>query len=88
MTEEQMRQGQALMHNIWRAERVSESLEKAVVRVDKNTLAIFYEQPEDEIELLPEEQETLVSMRGAYIEVLRTANNRKLSKLKKEFEEL
>ena len=83
-----MQRGHALMQNIWRAERISESLEKAVVRVDKNTLAKFYEQPEDEIELLPEEQDALVSMRGAYIEVLRTANNRKLAKLKKEFEEL
>lgn len=44
--------------------------------------------PEDEIELLPEEQDALVSIREAYLEVLRTANNRKLSELKKEFEEL
>lgn len=86
MTEEQMRQGQTLMQNIWRAERISESLEKAIVRVDKSTS--YYEYLEDEIELLPEEQEVLDSIRGAYIEVLRTANNRNLSKLKKEFEEL
>lgn len=88
MTEEQLRKGNSLTQEISRAERVSGSLEKAVVRVDKNSLAIFYEQPEDEIELLPEEQDALVSMREAYIEVLRKANNRKLSKLKKEFEEL
>lgn len=88
MTEEQIRQGQALLNNIWRVERVSDSLEKAVVRVDRNTSGWCYEQPEVEIELLPEEQDALVSLREAYIEVLRTANNRKLSELKQKFEEL
>lgn len=88
MTEEQLRQGHSLTQEIWRAERISEGLEKVVVRVDKHTSGVFYEQPEEEIELLPEEQDALASMREAYLEVLRTANNRKLSKLKKEFEEL
>ena len=88
MTEEQMRQGQALLNSIWRVERISDGLEKAVVRVDKNISGMYYEQPEDEIELLPEEQDALASMSEAYLEVLRTAYNRKLSKLKKEFEEL
>lgn len=88
MTEEQIHQGQALMQEIWKAERISKSLEKAVVGIDKNSSGIFYEAPEEEIELLPEEQEALASMREAYLEVLRSANNRKLNKAKKEFEEL
>ena len=88
MTEEQIRQGHALLNNIRSVERVSDGLEKAVVRVNKNASGWHYEQPEDEIELLPEEQDALVSLREAYIEVLRTANNRKLSELKQKFEEL
>lgn len=88
MTEEQIRQGQTLMQEIWKAERMSKSLENAVVGIDKNSSGIFYEPPEDEIELLPEEQEALASMREAYLEVLRSANNRKLNKVRKEFEEL
>ena len=81
MTEEQINQGCTLLQNIRRTERISENLENAVVRVDKTCL--YYEQPEDVIELLPEELEALGSMREAYLEVLRTANNRKLNKLKK-----
>lgn len=88
MTEEKIHQGQALMQEIWKAERISNGLEKAVVGIDRNASGIFYEPPEDEIELLPEEQEALASMREAYLEVLRSANNRKLNKVRKEFEEL
>lgn len=76
------------MQEISRAERINESLTKTVVRVDNHTFDIYSAQPEDVIELLPEEQDALASMREAYLEVLRTANNRKLSKLKKEFDEL
>lgn len=88
MTEEQLRNGHSTLQAIWRLEKINEALKKAVVRVDRASTGMYINQIEYDIELLPEEQETLNSLQDAYLEVLRTANTRNLTRVKKEFEDL
>jgi hypothetical protein len=84
MTIEQLNSANSLRWSITDIERTSEILNKATVCIDKNKLAFGFN--EDSIELLPEEQDELESLRQAYLTVLRTANNRKLGELKSQFD--
>lgn len=83
MTIEQLNLAISLRREISNCELISERLDKAIVRIDTN---ISYGFEEREIELLPEEQEALESIRQAYLTILRTANNRKLDELKSQFD--
>ena len=84
MTIEQLKEASELRWAIVDLERRSEMLDKATVCVDKNRMAYGFE--EDSVELLPEEQEAIESLRQAYLTILRTANERKLNELKTKFE--
>lgn len=84
MTIEQLKEASELRWAIVDLERRSEMLDKATVCVDKNRLSYCFE--EDSVELLPEEQEAIESLRQAYLTILRTANERKLNELKTKFE--
>lgn len=64
----------------------AEILDKAKVCVDKT--ALLYGFQEEDIELLPEEENTIERIREAYLTILRTANYRKLAELTAKFEEL
>lgn len=59
--------------------------EELIIRVDRNR---HYGFEEESIELLPEEEEALKSIREAYRTILLTANNRKLEQARSEFEKL
>lgn len=83
MTIEQLNEASELRWAIVDLERRSEILDKATVCVDKNRIYGF---EEDSIELLPEEQEAIESLRQAYLTILRTANERKLNELQTKFE--
>ncbi len=87
MNLEQLRKGQNLAYAISHLENYEVILnnENLIIRVDRN---VHYHLDEDSIELLPEEEEALKSIREAYRTVLLTANNRKLDNLRKEFEKL
>ena len=87
MNLEQLRKGQNLSYAISHLENYEVILnnENLIIRVDRN---VHYHLDEDSIELLPEEEEALKSIREAYRTVLLTANNRKLDNLRKEFEKL
>lgn len=87
MNLEQLRKGQNLAYAISHLENYEVILnnENYFIRVDRN---VHYHLDEDSIELLPEEEEALKSIREAYRTVLLTANNRKLDNLRKEFEKL
>ena len=87
MNLEQLRKGQDLAYAISHLEEYEEilNLENLAIRIDRS---IPYALDEDRIELLPEEEEALESIRDAYRTVLLTANNRKLDNLRKEFEKL
>lgn len=83
MTIEQLNSALKLRSELIDCEYISKTLDKAIVRIDTN---ISYGFEECRIELLPEEQEALVSIRQAYLTILRTANNRKLDELKSQFD--
>lgn len=83
MTTEQLNLAISLRREINNCELISERLDKVIVRIDTSN---FYGFEEREIELLPEEQEALVSLRQAYLTILHTANNRKLDELKSQFD--
>ena len=86
MTIEQLNEASELRWAIVDLERRSGMLDKATVCVDKHRLPYGFE--EDSIELLPEEQEAIESLRHAYLTILRKANYRKLAELTAKFEEL
>lgn len=86
MTIEQLKEASELRWAIDDLERKSAMLEKATVCVDNTKMDYGFS--EEAIELLPEEQETIESIRQAYLTILRTANNRKLAELTTKFEEL
>ena len=87
MNLEQLRKGQNLAFAINNFERYDAILkdEDLTVRIDRS---VHYNIDEESIELMPEEEEALKSIREAYRMVLLTANNRKLENLRKEFEKL
>lgn len=87
MNQEQLDIGIELARGIAFFERNDKLLsdENVEVRIDRSRCYPFQE---DSIELLPEEEEALQALRESYIAILRTANNRKLKQLRKEFEEL
>lgn len=87
MNLEQLESGNRLASEIRYAERYEQILsdEGLIIRIDRNR---HYGFEEESIELLPEEEKALKSIREAYRTVLLTANNRKLENLKKEFEQL
>lgn len=82
MTIEQLNLASNLRWLIVDLERIAEKLNKGHIGIDKNTYGL----EEDSIELLPEEQEALESLRQAYLTILRTANSRKLDELKQQFD--
>lgn len=84
MTNEQLELANKLKWEIIDCERTSGMLNKMTVCINDS----FQERHgiEEEIELTPEEKEALESLRRAYLTVLHTANNRKLSKLRTQFE--
>lgn len=84
MTIELLNKGSDLRWSIVDLEHTAEMLDKANVCIDKNSSFDL----EDRIELLPEERETLESLRQAYLTILRTANSRKLDELKQQFDAL
>lgn len=84
MAIEQLNEASELRWAIVSLERRSKMLDKATVCVDKNRMDYGFE--EDGVELLPEEQEAIESLRNAYLTILRTANERKLNELKTKFE--
>ncbi len=84
MTIEQLNEASELRWAIAYLERRSEMLDKATVSVDKDRLPYAFD--EESVELLPEEQEAIESLRQAYLTILRTANERKLNELKTKFE--
>lgn len=86
MTIEQLKEASELRWAIDDLERKSAMLEKATVCVDYTKMPYGFN--EKEIELLPEEEYTIESIREAYLTILRTANNRKLTELTTKFEEL
>ncbi len=87
MNQEQLDKGIELARGIAFFERNDKLLsdDNIEVRIDRSRCYPFQE---DSIELLPEEEEALQALRTSYITILRTANNRKLEQLHKEFEEL
>ena len=87
MNLEQLENGNRLACEIRNAEFYESFLsdKELLIRIDRNR---HYGFEEESIELLPEEEEALKSIREAYRTVLLTANNRKLENLKKEFEQL
>lgn len=82
MTIEQLNLASNLRWSIIDLERIAEKLNKAHVGIDNN----IYGLDENSIELLPEEQEALESLRQAYLTILHTANSRKLEELKSQFD--
>ena len=86
MNLEQLRKGQDLACAISHLEKYEAILnnEDLTVRIDRS---VHYNLDEESIELMPEEKETLKSIREAYRTVLLTANHRK-ENLRKEFEKL
>lgn len=87
MNLEQLEKGNNLAYAIRNLEFYEKFLsdEELIIRIDRNR---HYGFEEESIELLPEEEEALKSIREAYRNILLTANNRKLENLKKEFEQL
>lgn len=87
MNLEQLEKGNSLAYAIRNLEFYEKFLsdEELIIRIDRNR---HYGFEEESIELLPEEEEALKSIREAYRNILLTANNRKLENLKKEFEQL
>lgn len=83
MTTERLNLAISLRREIDNCELIAQRLDKAIVRIDTS---IFYGFEEREIELFPEEQETLESIRQAYLTILHTANTRKLDELKSQFD--
>lgn len=86
MTIEQLKEASELRWAIDDLERKSAMLEKATVCVDYSKM--LYGFHEEDIELLPEEENTIERIREAYLTILRTANYRKLAELTAKFEEL
>ena len=84
MTIEQLDEACELRWAIVDLEMRAEMLDKAIVCVDKTTAP--YDFHENEIELLPEEQDVIESLRQAYLTILCTANERKLNELKTKFD--
>ena len=84
MTIEQLNEASELRWAIVDLENRSEILDKAKVCVDKNALTYGFH--EEDIELLPEEENTIDSIRETYLTILRTANERKLNELKTKFD--
>lgn len=82
MTIEQLNLASNLRWSIIDLERIAEKLNKVHVGIDNN----IYGLDEDSIELLPEEQEALESLRQTYLTILHTANSRKLEELKSQFD--
>ncbi len=88
MNLEQLKKGCDLANDIQLAKRHEEFLKNEDLIIGINTDNCLYGFREKDIELLPEEEEALQSIREAYRTVLLTAVNRKHQQLRKEFEQL
>ena len=84
MTKEQLQRANEVFWAINDKKYHARLLEKAQVVIKTDS----YDFSEEKLELMPEEQEALESLRQAYLTILRTANERKLKELSDELEKL
>ncbi len=90
MTEETLQKGNDLRVQIGNYQGIAETLESPniIIQIDRKTTKRYYQQPEDDIELTDQEKEALESLRHAYLEILRSACQRRIQNLTTEFEKL